>query len=37
MLAAKARAKSVAVRMDLVPNLPLVQANAGELNQFQTY
>ena len=33
MLAAKARAKSVAVRMDLVPNLPFVPANAGELNQ----
>jgi signal transduction histidine kinase len=33
MLAAKARAKSVAVRMDVAPNLPLVHANAGELNQ----
>jgi len=33
MLAAKARAKSVAVRMDIAPHLPLVHANAGELNQ----
>ena len=33
MLAAKARSKSVAVRMDIGHNLPLVPGNAGELNQ----
>ena len=33
MLAAKARAKSVAVRMDIAHALPMVPGNAGELNQ----
>jgi len=33
MLAAKARSKSVAVRMEVPPNLPMVPGNAGELNQ----
>jgi len=33
MLAAKARGKSIAVRMEVPPNLPMVPGNAGELNQ----
>ena len=33
MLAAKARGKSVAVRMDVPHDLPMVPGNAGELNQ----
>jgi signal transduction histidine kinase len=33
MLAAKARGKSVAVRMDVPNDLPMVPGNAGELNQ----
>jgi len=33
MLAAKARGKSVAVRMEVPPNLPMIPGNAGELNQ----
>jgi signal transduction histidine kinase len=33
MLAAKARAKSVAIRMEVPHGLPMVPGNAGELNQ----
>ena len=33
MLAAKARGKSVALRLDVAANLPPVRGNAGELNQ----
>jgi len=33
MLAGKARAKSVQVRVDIEPGLPLVPGNPGELNQ----
>jgi len=33
VLAAKARAKSAAVRLDIAPDLPLVHGYTGELNQ----
>ena len=33
VLATKARSKSVAIRMDVPPDLPILMAHAGELNQ----
>ena len=33
VLSTKAKAKSVAIRVDIAPNLPRIVANAGELNQ----
>jgi signal transduction histidine kinase len=33
VLSTKAKAKSVAIRMDIAPQLPRVMANPGELNQ----